>query len=192
MYIELTPEQKQLQAELREYFSNLISAEESAEMEKDRGGRMRWARGVKERMDVVREEGCELGRQICVAGDLDRAERWRPDPRRPRGVGAGLWPRRTFSASEEVPPRRARCRSRRAAVWPSEEALEAEAKRSWVRKVSICAYMWAHICAPMRTHAAWFPRAALEAVPGLEAVDVLPFFLLGVFAMARKKIEEMG
>ena len=25
MYIELTPEQKQLQAELREYFSNLIS-----------------------------------------------------------------------------------------------------------------------------------------------------------------------
>ena len=39
MYIELTPEQKQLQGELREYFSNLITAEEAAEMEKDRHGK---------------------------------------------------------------------------------------------------------------------------------------------------------
>ena len=29
MYIELTPEQRQLQAELREYFSNLITPEEA-------------------------------------------------------------------------------------------------------------------------------------------------------------------
>ena len=33
MFIELTPEQRQLQAELRQYFSNLISAEEYREME---------------------------------------------------------------------------------------------------------------------------------------------------------------
>src|ERR1044072_1657640 len=39
MYIELTPEQKQLQAELREYFSHLITPEEAAEMEKDRHGK---------------------------------------------------------------------------------------------------------------------------------------------------------
>ena len=36
MYIELTPEQRQLQAELRQYFSNLISPEEAKEMESDR------------------------------------------------------------------------------------------------------------------------------------------------------------
>ena len=36
MFIELTPEQKQLQAELREYFSNLISPEEAEAMESDR------------------------------------------------------------------------------------------------------------------------------------------------------------
>jgi alkylation response protein AidB-like acyl-CoA dehydrogenase len=39
MYIELTPEQRQLQAEFRQYFQNLISAEESAEMEVDRHGK---------------------------------------------------------------------------------------------------------------------------------------------------------
>ena len=39
MFIELTPEQRQLQAELRQYFSNLISAEERAEMEVDRHGK---------------------------------------------------------------------------------------------------------------------------------------------------------
>jgi alkylation response protein AidB-like acyl-CoA dehydrogenase len=39
MYIELTPEQRQLQAELRQYFSNLISAEEAQEMEADRHGK---------------------------------------------------------------------------------------------------------------------------------------------------------
>ncbi len=39
MYIELTPEQRHLQAELRQYFSNLISAEERAEMEVDRHGK---------------------------------------------------------------------------------------------------------------------------------------------------------
>ena len=38
MYIELTPEQRQLQAEFRQYFQNLISAEEAAEMEVDRHG----------------------------------------------------------------------------------------------------------------------------------------------------------
>ena len=36
MYIELTPEQRHLQAEFRQYFQNLISPEESAEMEVDR------------------------------------------------------------------------------------------------------------------------------------------------------------
>ena len=38
MYIELTPEQRQLQAEFRQYFQNLISAEEAvyrAEQESD-------------------------------------------------------------------------------------------------------------------------------------------------------------
>ena len=38
MYIELTPEQRHLQAELRQYFSTLISAEEAREMEVDRHG----------------------------------------------------------------------------------------------------------------------------------------------------------
>lgn len=36
MFIDLTPEQRRLQAELREYFSNLITPEEAKEMEKDR------------------------------------------------------------------------------------------------------------------------------------------------------------
>lgn len=36
MYIELTPEQRQLQAELRQYFSNLITPEEALAMESDR------------------------------------------------------------------------------------------------------------------------------------------------------------
>ena len=39
MFIELTPEQRQLQAELQQYFSNLISPEERAEMEADRHGK---------------------------------------------------------------------------------------------------------------------------------------------------------
>lgn len=39
MYIELTPEQRHLQAELRQYFSTLISADEAKEMEVDRHGR---------------------------------------------------------------------------------------------------------------------------------------------------------
>jgi alkylation response protein AidB-like acyl-CoA dehydrogenase len=36
MYIELTPEQRALQAELRQYFSTLISPEEHKAMESDR------------------------------------------------------------------------------------------------------------------------------------------------------------
>ena len=36
MFIELTPEQRQLQAELRQYFSNLISPDEAKAMETDR------------------------------------------------------------------------------------------------------------------------------------------------------------
>jgi alkylation response protein AidB-like acyl-CoA dehydrogenase len=36
MFIELTPEQRQLQAELRQYFSSLISSDEMEAMEKDR------------------------------------------------------------------------------------------------------------------------------------------------------------
>ena len=36
MFIELTPEQRQLQAELRQYFSNLISSDEMKAMESDR------------------------------------------------------------------------------------------------------------------------------------------------------------
>jgi alkylation response protein AidB-like acyl-CoA dehydrogenase len=39
MYIELTPEQRHLQAELRQYFSTLISTDEAKEMEVDRHGR---------------------------------------------------------------------------------------------------------------------------------------------------------
>ena len=38
MFIELTSEQRQLQAEIRQYFSNLISSDEMKEMEKDRHG----------------------------------------------------------------------------------------------------------------------------------------------------------
>lgn len=33
MFIDLTPEQRQLQAEIRQYFSNLISPDERTEME---------------------------------------------------------------------------------------------------------------------------------------------------------------
>ncbi|MGC4049966.1 MAG: acyl-CoA dehydrogenase family protein [Paludibaculum sp.] len=36
MYIDLTPEQRALQAELREYFSTLISPDEARAMESDR------------------------------------------------------------------------------------------------------------------------------------------------------------
>jgi alkylation response protein AidB-like acyl-CoA dehydrogenase len=39
MFIELTPEQRHLQAELRQYFSTLISTEEANEMEVDRHGK---------------------------------------------------------------------------------------------------------------------------------------------------------
>jgi alkylation response protein AidB-like acyl-CoA dehydrogenase len=39
MFIELTPEQRQLQAEMRQYFSNLISADEYKAMEADRHGK---------------------------------------------------------------------------------------------------------------------------------------------------------
>ncbi|MDT5245195.1 MAG: 3-oxo-4-pregnene-20-carboxyl-CoA dehydrogenase beta subunit, partial [Mycobacterium sp.] len=39
MFIELTPEQRQLQAEMRQYFSNLISGDEYKEMEADRHGK---------------------------------------------------------------------------------------------------------------------------------------------------------
>ena len=39
MFVDLTPEQRQLQAEMRQYFSSLISAEEAKEMETDRHGK---------------------------------------------------------------------------------------------------------------------------------------------------------
>ena len=39
MFIELTPEQRQLQAELRQYFSSLISPAQAKEMEADRHGK---------------------------------------------------------------------------------------------------------------------------------------------------------
>ena len=39
MFIDLTPEQRALQAEVRQYFSGLISPEEAAEMESDRHGK---------------------------------------------------------------------------------------------------------------------------------------------------------
>ena len=39
MFIDLTPQQRQLQAELRQYFSNLISPEEAKEIETDRHGK---------------------------------------------------------------------------------------------------------------------------------------------------------
>jgi alkylation response protein AidB-like acyl-CoA dehydrogenase len=40
MFDDLTPEQRQLQAELRQYFSNLISSEEVKEMQTDRHGKV--------------------------------------------------------------------------------------------------------------------------------------------------------
>jgi alkylation response protein AidB-like acyl-CoA dehydrogenase len=39
MFVDLTPEQRRLQAEVREYFSNLVSSEEAQEMKADRHGR---------------------------------------------------------------------------------------------------------------------------------------------------------
>lgn len=39
MFIELTPDQRQLQAELRQYFSTLLTADEAAEMRIDRHGK---------------------------------------------------------------------------------------------------------------------------------------------------------
>jgi alkylation response protein AidB-like acyl-CoA dehydrogenase len=39
MFIDLTPEQRQLQAEMRQYFTTLISPEETREMESDRHGK---------------------------------------------------------------------------------------------------------------------------------------------------------
>ncbi len=39
MYIELTPEQRHLQAEMRQYFATLISSDEAEEMEVDRHGK---------------------------------------------------------------------------------------------------------------------------------------------------------
>ena len=39
MFVDLTPEQRALQAELRQYFSSLISPEEAKEMETDRHGK---------------------------------------------------------------------------------------------------------------------------------------------------------
>jgi alkylation response protein AidB-like acyl-CoA dehydrogenase len=48
MFIDLTPEQRALQAEVRQYFSGLISPEETAEMEADRHGKA--YRGVIRRM----------------------------------------------------------------------------------------------------------------------------------------------
>lgn len=39
MFVDLTPEQRQLQAELRQYFSDLISADEAEEMRTDRHGK---------------------------------------------------------------------------------------------------------------------------------------------------------
>lgn len=39
MFIELTPEQRQLQAELRQYFSNLLTPDEVAQMRTDRHGK---------------------------------------------------------------------------------------------------------------------------------------------------------
>jgi 3-oxo-4-pregnene-20-carboxyl-CoA dehydrogenase beta subunit len=39
MFVDLMPEQRQLQAALRQYFSNLISPEEAKVMETDRHGK---------------------------------------------------------------------------------------------------------------------------------------------------------
>src|ERR671935_2336180 len=55
MFIELTPEQRQLQAEIQQYFSGLISTEERKEMEADRHGKA--YRAVIKRMGKDRKLG---------------------------------------------------------------------------------------------------------------------------------------
>jgi hypothetical protein len=55
MFIELTPEQRQLQAELRQYFSSLISSDEMKAMEKDRHNEA--YRAVIRRMGELAEAG---------------------------------------------------------------------------------------------------------------------------------------
>ena len=51
MYIELTPEQRHLQAEMRQYFATLISVDEAKEMEVDRHGK-----AYRELFQMVREQ----------------------------------------------------------------------------------------------------------------------------------------
>ena len=66
MYIELTPEQRQLQAELRQYFSNLISPEEAKAMEADRHGKA--YRAVIKRMGSGRQARRRLAQGVRRPG----------------------------------------------------------------------------------------------------------------------------
>jgi alkylation response protein AidB-like acyl-CoA dehydrogenase len=66
MYIELTPEQRALQAELRQYFSTLISPEEYAAMESDRHNEA--YRAIIKRMGTDGKLGVGWPKEFCGHG----------------------------------------------------------------------------------------------------------------------------
>lgn len=70
MYIELTPEQRHLQAELRQYFATLISTDEAQEMEVDRHGKA--YRAVIRRMGTYRRFWILMFIPSAVSGQGDR------------------------------------------------------------------------------------------------------------------------
>jgi 3-oxo-4-pregnene-20-carboxyl-CoA dehydrogenase beta subunit len=88
MFVDLTPEQRQLQAELRQYFSDLISPEEAKEMETDRHGKAYRA----------------LIRRMGQDGKLGSA-----GPRSSVGTASGRWNRASSSTRRPAPT----CRCRR-------------------------------------------------------------------------------
>ena len=71
MFIELTPEQRQLQAELRQYFLSLISPEEAKEMEANRRGKA--YRAVIRRMGPDRKLGVGWPTEFGGLGAFDRS-----------------------------------------------------------------------------------------------------------------------
>ena len=66
MFIDLTPEQRALQAELREYFTNLISSDEAKAMESDRHNEA--YRAVIRRMGKDGKLGVGLAKRIRRVG----------------------------------------------------------------------------------------------------------------------------
>ena len=118
MYIELTPEQRQLQAELRQYFSNLISADEYKEMEADRHGKA--YRAVIKRMGSDGKLGVGWPKEFGGHGfgPIEQSifvnEAHRADVPLPavtlQTVGPTLQAVRNRTAEEEVPARHPRRR----------------------------------------------------------------------------------